>query len=433
MKQIDYPQLGETLYQETLPNGLRVYLLPKAGYHRTYAVMTTEYGSIDNDFVPYGQSEMVSLPAGIAHFLEHKMFEKADHDAFDTFAHFGASSNAFTSFTHTSYLFSTTRNLKENLDTLLDFVQDPYFTDKTVNKEKGIIGQEIQMYEDDPNSRAYFGTIANLYPNQPLANDIAGTIDSIDKITPADLYLAHKTFYHPSNMSLFVVGKVLPEETMQWVRDNQGQKDFGDPQPIQRQHIPEKRDGSDIVHQKTLTMPVERPKVTIGIRGLDNLPTGRDLLKYEDALSIGMELLIGETAPDFLRLYDQGVIDDSFGYNIEVQRGAHFIVLAGETEDPAAFENELLAILAQAKGKLQGAQETFDLAKREEIGSTITAFNSLEAIANQFDDQLYAPINLFDEADIIESLTLRDVIEALDHFLKPEAISVQRIVAPDAG
>ena len=428
MKQQHYPELAETLFSETLANGLRVYLLPKAGFHKTYAVMTTDYGAIDQEFVPLGKTTPVKQPAGIAHFLEHKMFEKADHDAFDTFAHYGASSNAFTSFTHTSYLFSTTSALKENLETLLDFVQDPYFTSKTVNKEKGIIGQEIQMYEDDPNSRAYFGTIANLYPNQPLSDDIAGTIESIDQITADDLYLAHQTFYHPSNMSLFVVGRLDPEETLDWIKTNQTAKTFLPAAPIKRikPQVP-----ATVIPRKTLKMPVERPKVTIGIRGLADLPVGAAKLRYEDAISLGFALLFGETAPDFLRLYDQGVIDDSFGYNIEVQRDAYHVILAGETDDPESFEKALLSILTHATEKLQAASKTFELVQREAIGSTITAFNSLEAIANQFDDRLYGDATLFDEVGIVKSLTLDDVIAAMSSLIRPEAFSIQYILDAD--
>ncbi len=316
--------------------------------------------------------------------------------------------------------------MKENLETLLDFVQDPYFTDKTVNKEKGIIGQEIQMYEDDPNSRAYFGTIANLYPNQPLADDIAGTIESIAKITPDDLYLAHQTFYHPSNMSLFVVGRLEPSETLAWIKSNQTAKQFAEPAPIRR-ILPPFSD--QIIEHKQLVMPVERPKVTIGIRGMDKLPVGIERLKYEDALSLGFTLLLGETAPDFLSLYDQGIIDDSFGYNIELQRGAHHVIMAGEADDPTAFENALSDILQHADDKLAAAGDRFEAVQREAIGSTLSSFNSLEAIANQFDDRLYGEANLFDEVGVVKALTMSDVISTMQQFIRTASISVQEIVS----
>ena len=222
----DYAQIKETLYTETLANGLKVYLLPKNDFQKTYGLFTTDYGSIDNTFVPIGQEEMIEVPDGIAHFLEHKMFEKEDGDVFQKFGQQGASANAFTSFTKTSYLFSTTDQVTQNLETLLDFVQSPYFTKETVEKEKGIIGQEIQMYLDDPNWRLFFGILGNLYPKHPLHIDIAGTVASIAEITAEDLYTSYNTFYHPSNMTLFVVGKMDPEALMAFIRDNQAAKEL---------------------------------------------------------------------------------------------------------------------------------------------------------------------------------------------------------------
>ncbi|WP_282801911.1 EF-P 5-aminopentanol modification-associated protein YfmH [Secundilactobacillus kimchicus] len=427
MRQHHYPKVAETLYSDVLPNGLTVHLLPKAGFHKTYAVFTTDYGSIDNTFVPIGTTHPVTLPAGIAHFLEHKMFEKEDHDAFDDFAHFGANSNAFTSYTHTSYLFSTTRHLKENLETLLDFVQRPYFTKATVEKEKGIIGQEIQMYDDDPNSQAYFGTIAAMYPDLPFKNDIAGTLDSIAAITADDLYLAHKTFYQPANMSLVVVGKLEPDETMGWIKANQAAKLFDRPMPIIRPQNEAAYQGG-LIKRSTLTMPVERPKVSLGLRGVDQLPEGWDRFKYEEALSLGFDLLFGETASEYLRLYDRSVLDDSFGYNIELQRGAHFVILAGETADSDRFEAGITEILENAQAYLKKAEFNFETVKREAIGSTIASFNSLEVIANQYDDWLYGGTTIFDEVDVIEGVTFDDVLTVMQSFINLDTMSVQTIL-----
>lgn len=226
MEKIVYEQLKETLYYEKLPNGLDVYVLPKQGFNKTFATFTTKYGSVDNTFVPLGKEEMIRVPDGIAHFLEHKLFEKEDHDAFQLFSKQGASANAFTSFTRTAYLFSGTSNVEQNLNTLLNFVQEPYFSEKTVEKEKGIIGQEIQMYQDNPDWRLYFGLIDSLFVKHPIKIDIAGTIESISKITKDLLYECYETFYHPSNMLLFVVGAIDPEKTMDLVRENQAKKDY---------------------------------------------------------------------------------------------------------------------------------------------------------------------------------------------------------------
>lgn len=235
MEKITFEQLQEELFHEKLPNGLNVYILPKKGFNKTYATFTTKYGSVDNCFVPLEKDEYVKVPDGIAHFLEHKLFEKEDGDVFQQFSRQGASANAFTSFTRTAYLFSSTTDVEKNLETLIDFVQDPYFSDKTVEKEKGIIGQEITMYDDNPDWRLYFGLIQNLYQNHPVKIDIAGTIESISHITKEWLYECYKTFYHPSNMLLFIVGPINPEAIMNQVRENQSKKEYKDQPEIKRQ------------------------------------------------------------------------------------------------------------------------------------------------------------------------------------------------------
>nr|WP_204121405.1 pitrilysin family protein [Levilactobacillus sp. 244-2] len=410
-----YDRLGENVYQTTLANGLKVILVPKVGFHKTFAVMTTDYGSTDNEFVPRGQKEPVRFPDGIAHFLEHKLFEKKDHDAFDLFGQYGASANAFTSFTQTSYLFATTSHLHENLDILLDFVQDPYFTAQTVNKEKGIIGQEIQMYDDDPGWQSYFGMIGQLYPREPLHIDIAGTVDSIDKITADDLYAAYNTFYHPSNMSLVVVGQLEPEETLSWITANQAGKTFAPAEPIQR--IPSAQTpATEIVPTTTRHLTVNRPKVSIGLRGYDQVPAGKAGLAYSDAISLAMDLLFNDSSDNYLRLYDANVIDDSFGYDFQVQRGAHFGQLAGDTDQPESFVSELTAILNDGPAQLLAAREQFDLVKREAIGRTIGAINSVEAIANQYDGPLFGGTTLFDELAVLEAMTFADVQAAWAQF-----------------
>src|SRR6476620_4505251 len=198
MEKIEFNQIQEEIYHEKLENGLEVFILPKKGFNKTYATFTTKYGSIDNHFMPLEKSAFLKVPDGIAHFLEHKLFEKEDGDVFQQFSKQGASANAFTSFTRTAYLFSCTSNVEQNLNTLLHFVQEHYFSEKTVEKEKGIIGQEIQMYQDNPDWRLYFGLIDSLFVKHPIKIDIAGTIESISKITKDLLYECYETFYHPS-------------------------------------------------------------------------------------------------------------------------------------------------------------------------------------------------------------------------------------------
>ena len=422
-----YEQFNETCYQTKLPNGLTVTMLPKAGFHKTYATFTTNYGSIDNTFVPAGSDELHRFPDGIAHFLEHKMFEKADHDAFQTFGEYGASANAFTSFTKTSYLFSATRNLKENLETLLDFVQDPYFTAQTVDKEKGIIGQEIEMYDDDPSWRLYFGMIGNLYPNHPLQYDIAGTTQSIAKITAEDLYAAYKTFYHPENMTLFVVGKLDPDEVLGWIEANQANKTFASFKPIERKIPATAEDGHDIIPYRVIDMPVNRAKSIVGVKGLTPIESGMPALKYRAAVNVLLEMLFGDTSKNYLRLYDEGVIDDTFGYDFELQNGFNFLTFSGESDDPAKFDAAIIEVLEHWQDAVDDQSELLALVKKEMIGRIVFMANSLEAIANRYDQQLFGSVTLFDEPDVINQLTLADVQAVAGQLLKSQAISEYQI------
>lgn len=227
MEKRTYAEFNQSLYETTLANGLKVRLIPMVGYHKTYAMLTTDFGALDRTLPAAVGGQ--SLPAGLAHFLEHKLFEKADHDAFDLFGELGADSNAFTSFTQTSYLYSTTSNFRENLEVLLDFVQTPYFTAQTVAKEIGIISQEIKMYNDNPDSRLYMGMMGNLYPHDPLADDIAGTEESIKTITPELLYQTHAAYYRPEYLTLQVAGNLDPAETLAWIEQNQAAKQFAAP------------------------------------------------------------------------------------------------------------------------------------------------------------------------------------------------------------
>ena len=269
--------MQEELYYEKLANGLKVYILPKKGFNKTFCTFTTNYGSVDNTFIPLDGSEFTQVPDGIAHFLEHKLFEKEDGDVFQEFSKQGASANAFTSFTRTAYLFSSTSNVANNLETLINFVQEPYFTEKTVEKEKGIIGQEITMYDDNPDWRLYFGLIDNMYVNHPVKIDIAGTIESISHITKDMLYECYNTFYHPSNMLLFIVGPVDPEEYMAHIKENQEKKDYTNHSKIQRKFASEPEHVNK--EKQVLKMNVHTSKCLIGIKGIDVEQSGKEMMK----------------------------------------------------------------------------------------------------------------------------------------------------------
>ncbi len=425
MEKIVYDQLKEELYFEKLPNGLHVYVLPKKGFNKTYATFTTKYGSIDNSFVPLNKSERVRVPDGIAHFLEHKLFEKEDRDVFQDFSKQGASSNAFTSFTRTAYLFSSTSNVEKNLETLLDFVQSPYFTEKTVEKEKGIIGQEIKMYQDNPDWRLYFGMIDSLYQNHPVKIDIAGTIESISTITKDLLYECYNTFYHPSNMLLFVVGPVDPAAIMAFVRDNQAKKEYTDKPEIQRFFDEEPEGVAE--KKKVIPMTVQTPKCLVGIKAKNPKKSGRELLKYEITVTLLMDYLFGRSSNHYEELYRDGLIDDTFSYDYTEESSFGFAMVGGDTKQPDELAKRLKDIFLQTDYD-NLSEEALTRVKKKKIGGFLRSLNSPEYIANQFTRYAFNDTSLFEALPILEEITVQDLQTIAKDFVDETRMSICQVV-----
>ncbi|MFD1407653.1 EF-P 5-aminopentanol modification-associated protein YfmH [Kroppenstedtia eburnea] len=405
MEKIEHRQLKETLFHEELPNGLQVYLLPKPDFNKTYATFTTRYGSIDNHFTPPGGQEL-QVPDGIAHFLEHKMFEEPDGDVFSRFSNQGASANAFTSFERTAYLFSCTENVDQNLTTLIDFVQNPYFTDQSVEKEKGIIGQEIRMYEDNPDWRSYFGLIEAMFKRHPVRIDIAGTVESIDKITKETLYTCYETFYHPSNMLLFVVGPVDPEQTMELVRQNQAAKSYEKQGEIRRVYPEE--DAGVAQEIKEISLAVGIPKCMFGFKESHTGLTGDDLLRQELVTEVMLEALFGQGSDLYQSLYDDGLIDDQFGYDYSLEQGYGFSLAGGDTMDPDALVERIrkeLPPLVQAGIP----QDVVERIRKKKLGNYLRSYNSPEWIANQFTRYKFSGTDLFNIIPLLEDLSVDEV------------------------
>jgi len=426
METIGYAQLDERIYFDRLDNGLEVYILPKKGFHKKYATFTTKYGSVDNRFVPYGQKDFLRVPDGIAHFLEHKLFEKEDGDVFQKFVEQGAQANAFTSFTRTAYLFSCTENFRQNLTTLLDFVQEPYFSEKTVEKEKGIIGQEIRMYDDNPDWRLYFGSIGNLYHYHPVRIDIAGTIESIAKIDKDLLYTCYNTFYHPSNMLLFVVGSVDPEETLDLVKENQGRKSFRDRPGIRRQF---EKEPPAVARQKQIVhMDVQTPKCMVGIKGILHDGPKENRLKTELSVQLLLDFLFSRSSPDFQKLYEEGLIDDSFLYDYTQEEGFSFVLAGGDTENPDRLASEIQDLFLKAKETREWNSERLERTKRNKIGAFLRALNSPEFIANQFTRYHFNSMDLFQVIPLLESIGPGDVEAAARQLIAPDRMAVFQII-----
>ncbi|WP_239254104.1 EF-P 5-aminopentanol modification-associated protein YfmH [Listeria ilorinensis] len=429
MRKIDFPEVNETVYEKTLTNGLRVFLLPKKGFSKTFAIFTTNYGSIDNDFVPINAEDFVHVPDGIAHFLEHKLFEKEDGDVFFKFGEKGAFTNAFTSFTRTAYLFSSTSHVHENLETLLDFVQEPYFTENTVEKEKGIIAQEIRMYDDDPDFRVYFGAIENMYHTHPVKIDIAGTVESISAITKDLLYLCYQTFYHPSNMVLFVVGNLEPEEMMRLIEENQAAKDFQQVAPIKRTFPDEPKEVA--IKDRSITFPVQRAKLLVGIKEDIGKLRGKEAVKHEMIAEVALELLFGTTSDNYLRLYNAGIIDDTFGFDYTLQDSFSFVLIGGDAKDPDKQKNAIFKALEQAAEEGITA-ENLELIKRKKVGQFLRALNSPEFIANQFSQYVLEEASLFDLQPAIEQITVAEVETFLKTLAEPKRQTTFQILPETA-
>ncbi|WP_339198246.1 pitrilysin family protein [Solibacillus sp. FSL R5-0449] len=410
METIEFQQLDETLYYKKLNNGLDVYILPKKGFSKTFVTFTTKYGSIDRTFVPIGETEPITVPDGIAHFLEHKMFEKEDGDVFQKFSEVGAQANAFTSFTRTAYLFSATDHIYKSTETLLNFVQEPYFTEETVNKEKGIIGQEITMYDDQPDWRLYFGAIENMYHNHPVKIDIAGTIDSIDGITAEHLYTCYNTFYHPSNMLLFVIGAVDPVEMMAFIEDNQNKKTFQEPTDLKRLFDEEPTNVAE--KERVLHMDVQKPKVYVGLKAKQVGLSGEEMLKHELAVQIGVECLFGRASSFYTDVYENGLIDESYGYDFSLENGYGFALIGSDSEQPEQLAKLIKDKLAETEQGNLFTSEDVERIKRKKIGFFLRALNSIEFIANQFTRYKFNDMNLFDVVPVLETITVEDIEKA---------------------
>ncbi len=413
MKVIKYPTLKETLYFEEMPNGLKVYLLPKVGFSKTYGLFSTRFGSVDTTFVPLHEQDMIKVPDGIAHFLEHKMFEMEDGDASEAFAKLGASTNAFTSSSRTAYLFSTTSHEKECIELLLDFVQDIYLTDENVEKEKGIINQEIGMYDDDPDWRCYFGSIQNLYQHHPVKIDIAGTVETVASIDKATLEKCYHTFYHPSQMMLFVVGHINPDEIMKLIQDNQQQKHFSKENPIQRAVVNEPLDVAQ--KEAVLHMDVTMPKIIVSMKINTILTKPQERLKRELAMNLFLDIFFAKSSSLYAEWLNEELINDSFSAQFTQERDYCFLQIGGDTLYPEQLKEKILYFIEHIH-EYDIHQEDFLRLKKKTMGIMISLFNSPESIANMFSRYYFEGIMIFDLIDCLNALTMDDLMSLRDLF-----------------
>ncbi|WP_430785819.1 EF-P 5-aminopentanol modification-associated protein YfmH [Virgibacillus flavescens] len=429
MKSHHYKDINEELISEKLSNGLQVFLLPKKELSKTYAIFSTNYGSVDLSFVPRNKENAVTVPEGVAHFLEHKLFEKEDHDVFADFSKQGASANAFTSFTTTAYLFTATNQIEKNVETLLNFVQEPYFSDASVEKEKGIIGQEITMYDDQPDWRVFMGTLKNLFHDHPAKTDIAGTIDSIAKITKDDLYECYNTFYHPDNMTLFIAGNFDKEKIMNLIKENQLTKEFEPPAQIKR--IVPHEPNNVFKKEYTLTMPVTRPKCSVGIKSNADYHAGKDADSYlfQDLVqSMVLDYYFSEGGTFYQQLYKEGVIDNSFYFETNIEKGFGYAIIGSNTSEPDKFSERVKEMLLSIKEK-KISSEDFERMKKKQIGHVLHAMNSIEFIAKKYIHYHTLGVDFLTIIPSIQSLSHSEVSVYVKDWISEDQLTTFKIIA----
>lgn len=400
------------------PSGLDIYVHPKKDYSSNYAVLGTNFGSINNRFRKQGESSYTVVPDGIAHYLEHKLFEGKEGDAFELFAKTGASANAYTSFEKTAYLFSCTGNFEESLNILLDFVQSPYFTEKNVEKERGIIGQEIKMYEDSPEWKVLINLLGAMYKNHPVKNDIAGSVESIAKITPQMLYECYNTFYNLHNMALCVVGNVNPET----VFATADKKLKYSPKIEVERFFPEET--SEIVKPETVqNFDISSPVFSLGFK--ENIPQNYRIsteeLVYTDLI---LQCISSRTSDMYQELLNKELINTS-SFTDEYFEGPGYasIIFSGESKNPRKAAEIIKKHLQ--KIKQNGIdKKLFDRIKKSVYGQSLSVFNSVSAVANLALDFSLSGKDIFGYIDILENASVEKANERLNSELNCEFSSL---------
>jgi len=414
---------GEELYYGKHSSGLGVYIIPKNDYSKTYAIFGTRYGSVDSDFVVPGESEVTSVPDGIAHYLEHKMFDQPDgSNVFDKFSKYGGNANAFTSFNVTAYLFSATSNVEENLETLMDYVQSPYFTEESVQKEQGIIGQEIRMYDDSGSWKLFFNFLNCLYKEHPVKKEIAGTVESISDITADYLYKCYNTFYNLSNMSIVVVGNVDAKKIAE-VIEKGVKKNEPFEEEIKKIYPEEPKEIAKSYAEQNLS--VAQPLFMLGFKDTDTGYGGEKLLKKNIEMDILLTMLFGKSSKLYKDLYEKGLINNSFSFEYTMQPDYAYSSIDGESSDPKAVYDAVMEEVERVR-KDGLSEEDFNRIKKVVWGKYIRSHNDVEDYAVAFMQMLFMDIDYFNFIDAYNSVTFEDVKNRFEkHFVKERsALSV---------
>ena len=424
MNHKEYPRIGERVFSARLDNGLTVYVDVKPDFQKSYAFFATDYGGMDMKFQLDGQWH--DTPAGVAHFLEHKTFDTKDGNALQDLAANGASPNAFTNSAITGYYFESTEKFYENLNILLSFVSQPYYTQESVDKEQGIIGQEIRMIEDDPEYQVYYAMLEGLYAHHPIRTSVAGTIESISRITAGTLNLCHSAFYNPGNMVLCVAGNVDPEKVLDMAREILPREGKGS---IPRDYGPAEPAGA--ARSRTeLRMEVSTPIFQLGWK-MEPAPRGEEQLRQKLVAELACEALLGNSSPLYVRLYREGLINSSFSYGFDGYPSCAYAMAGGESADPDAVA---AAIAAEAEriGREGVDPALFARLKKGLYGTKVRGLNSFENICVGMAQAYFAGYDMLRFPEVFEGVSQADVETCIRTCFTPERAALA-VVLPGEG
>ena len=406
MEKIQDKKTGEIVFYKKHDSGLNIYIMPRKGYSSYHAIFGTKYGSVDSEFVVPGEDNVTKVPDGIAHYLEHKMFDQPDgSNVFDKFSAYGGEANAFTSFNMTAYLFSCTENFEKNLETLMDYVQSPYFTPESVQKEQGIIGQEIRMYDDNAGWRVFFNFLGLLYNNNPVKLDIAGTCESIAEIDSDLLYKCYSTFYNLSNMTLFVTGD-FDENAILEVIEKNIKNNVPFTEEIKRIYPEEPKAVAGKFKEQSIT--VATPLFMMGWKDNDTGFSGKKLLRKSIEMEIITEMIFGKSSELYNELYDAGLINQNFGFEYSPHIDYAYTAIEGESKDPVLVHKKITEHVDKLR-KEGLSKDDFERIKKVIWGDYIRSFNDIEGYAHSFLTMSFLDILYFDYFEEYEKITFEDI------------------------
>lgn len=420
MQVIENSNVKEKLFIEKLENGLTILVIPKKGISRKYAIIGTKFGSIDNKFIKPGEENIINIPDGVAHFLEHKMFEQPDgSNSLDTLSALGINANAYTTNDHTAYLIDCVQNFDEAFEELLDYVQSPFYTDENVEKEKGIIGQEIRMYDDDPDSVLYLNLLKCLYKNNPIRIDVAGTIESISKIDKNVLYDCYNTFYTPSNMVLALCGDFDVEEIINKVKGLM--KDSSNKGEIRRIYPEEPEEILENI--KEVQMEVSIPTFAIGIK--DNTKNEEKIKKHL-AIQIILDILLGKSSELYKELYENGDIIGDLYSDYEFSEEYSYIIISGSSKNIEKVYDKIKKEINNLKNSGID-REKFERIKKKIYGSYVTEYNDVELIGRMFMSDYLKGLNSFDYLENYEKIDLEYTKNVLNNTFREDLMAISII------